>query len=304
MADNRSDAPEIKSLAPKGINLRFGKNALPNGSCDREHGMWPKQTGSRSRLLGKTLMRQVGDEVVQLHQTFGGPGILAQIGDTLQYFTLDTLLNRETTPDIEASVGNEEDQVGMAIIVQTEANTVPGGSIDGFLSGSSSASADTFYGRRLTNMWVNETVNTLQTVNTFTASTGGSGAASTEGTFTLVPGTYRIEVAMIVDMGGAGGAATMGLYNVTATAFETYAGTTEPILATASGQAIPFILKLSAAITVASSNKVFALRQKAGTTGIARALTFNGTNTGMTGTNVNSAAAKNTYCIIKIWRFT
>lgn len=267
--------------------------------------MWPKRTGSRSRLLGKTLMRQVGDEVIQLHQAFvPGTPVFAQIGDTLQFFTLDALLNREEDTSLTASVGNEEDQVGMAIITQTEANTVPGGSIDGFLSGSSSAAADTFFGRRLTNMWVNETVSALVTVDTFTASTGGGGVASTEGTFVLVPGTYRIEVYMTMDTGSNSGTAMFGLYNVTTSLFETYAGTSEPILGQVYSSVFPIVSRLSASITVTSSNKTFAIRQKASSTTIARSLTFNGVNTGMTGANVNAAAAKNTYCIIKIWRFT
>lgn len=311
MADKSTQPPEIKSLSPRGINLRADKNALPDGFCDREHGMWPKRTGSRSRLLGKTLMRQVGDEVIQLHQAFvPGTPVFAQIGDTLQFFTLDALLNREEDTSLTASVGNEEDQVGMAIITQTEANTVPGGSIDGFLSGSSAAAADTFFGRRLTNMWVNETDSGLLTVNTFTASTGGSGAASTEGTFVLVPGTYRMEITCVFGNSSGGSLADViwGLYNVTSSAFEVYAGTTQPILGTSSLIAVQeygnVTSKLSAAITVSSSNKTYAIRQKGSTTGGIRDLEFGGTPTGMTGANVNAAAAKNTYTTIKIWRFT
>jgi hypothetical protein len=309
LADTQSNPPDIKSLAPKGINLRVDKNALPEGFCEREHGLWPKRTGSRSRLPGKTILRQVGNDVNQLHQTFGGPGILMQIGDTLQYQSLDTLLGRATTSSLTASVGNEEDQVGMAVIVQTESNTDNGGSIDGFLSGSSSASADTFYGRRLTNMWVNETVSALQTVNTFTASTGGAGAASTAGQFVLVPGTYRIEISLSYALSSISSSVVAGLYNATSAAFETYAGTSEPILATMQSSVASFppndnLIKLSAAVTVSSSNKTFEIRQKAGDTTFGRALTCCGITTGMTGANVNAAAVKNTYCIVQIWRFT
>lgn len=310
MADRQSDNPDLKSLAPKGINHRASRNALPGGYCEREHGTWPQRTGARSRLPGKTLFRQVGDDVHQLHQTFGGPGILMQIGDTLQYQTLDTLLNRATTSSLTAAGGNEEDQVAMAVITQTEGNTQSGGSIDGFLSGSSTATADTFYGRRLTNMWVNETVSGLLAVNTFTASTGGAGSASTEGTFVLVPGTYRIAVKAIYDLGtsGANTNVVMGLYNVTSAAFETHSGTSEPIIGTISKAdnvtEITDDIVLKAAVTVSSSNKTFAIRAKCSDATVAQGLNFQGRNTTMTGANVNGAAVKNTYLIIRILRFT
>lgn len=309
MADRQSDPPDIQSVAPKGINLRVDKNALPSGFCDREHGMWPKRTGSRSRLLGKTLYRQVGDDVNQIHQTFGGPGILMQIGNTLQYETLDTLLGIASSSSLTASVGNEEDQVAMALITQTESNTTHGGSIDGFLSGSSTATADTFYGRRLTNMWVNETVSGLQAVNTFTASTGGAGSASTAGQFVLVPGTYRVFIWCRFEHTFVGANALFGLYNATTSLFETYSGTSEPIVSTPTGPTSGSMSHsrhgvIVASITVTSSNKTFEIRQKGSDASDIQAVTFCGSATGMTGANVNAAAAKNVYTTVKIWRFT
>lgn len=310
MADRDCKDPEIKILRPSGIDLRSGRNAIADQHGDRIHGLWPKQTGLLQRFPGHTLMRQVGDKVYQLCQTFDGSGnILCQIGDTVQAFTLDELKNIQSDVDIEASVGNEEDQVGMAVIVQTEANNTSGGSIDGYLTGSSSASADTFYGRRLTNMWVNETVSTLQTVSSFTASTGGSGAASTAGQFVLVPGTYRIEISIVCMPTALSDSVVIGLYNATSAAFETYAGTTQPILAVVRAVGTQFpgndqLVKITAAVTVSSSNKTFEIRQKAGTTTSARDNTLGGINTGMTTANVNGAASKNTYCTITIWRFT
>lgn len=307
MADTASKGPEIQSLTPRGINLRADKNATPNGFCDREHGMWPKRTGSRSRLPGKTLLRKVSGEVTYLRQVFGTiPRIVGQIGSTLQSFTLDELLNRAETPDLEAAVGNEEDQVGVAIITQTQLNLTVGGSIDGFMSGVSAATADTFYGRRLTNMWVNETVNTLQTVDTFTASTGGGGVASTAGQFILVPGTYRIVGWFSYDLSTFSQSVVFGLYNATDAVFESYSGTTEPIIGSAVSTSAQYAQGgfLNCGITVSGSNKTFEIRQKATPSGLAQSLTCCGINTGMTGANVNAAAAKNTYAIIKIWRFT
>jgi hypothetical protein len=197
--------------------------------------------------------------------------------------------------------------MSMAIIVQTESNTTPGGSLQGYLTGTdSSSAADTFYGRRLTNMWVNESFSGTPTVNTFTASTGGSGAVSTAGQFILIPGTYRIFVDSVFSFNAASGSAVIGLYNVTSAAFEVYSGTAEPIIATMfSGGTISSTTstgRLSAIVTVTSTNKTYELRHKASSTTIGRALTFGGVNTTMTAANVNSAAAKNTYCIVKIIR--
>lgn len=198
--------------------------------------------------------------------------------------------------------------MSMAIITQTEANTIPGGSAQGFLSGSDTTSAtDTFYGRRLTDMWVNESFSGTPTVNTFTASSGGAGAASTEGTFTLVPGTYRITIDAEYIFGGVSASVIFGLYNVTSAAFEVYSGTSEPVIGIVISSASAsttngLITRLHAIVTVASTNKTFAVRHKASSTTVARATSFCGTATGMTGTNVNGAAAKNTYCIVKIVR--
>jgi hypothetical protein len=152
-------------------------------------------------------------------------------------------------------------------------------------------------------MWVNESFSGTPTVNTFTASTGGSGASSTAGTFTLVPGTYRITVdAIYVSATGSDGI-TMGLYNVTSAAFEVYTGTSEPILGTTVGElAVQTMIHLDCIITVASTNKTFQLSHKAASTTAARSLTMCGSKTDMTGANVNGAAAKNTYCVVKIVR--
>lgn len=196
--------------------------------------------------------------------------------------------------------------MSLAIITQTESNTANGGSAQGYLTGSDTTSAaDTFYGRRLTNMWVNESFSGTPTVNTFTASTGGAGAVSTAGTFTLVPGTYRVTIDAYYAPATSTTSVVCGLYNVTSAAFEVQSGTAEPILSTPMGSAgfgIEGIVHLDAIILVATTNKTYQISHKASTTGIARTNTLCGRPITMTGANVNGAAAKNTYCIVKIVR--
>lgn len=197
--------------------------------------------------------------------------------------------------------------MSMALIVQLESNTANGGSAQGYQTGTdSSAAADTFYGRRLTQLLVNESFSGTPTVNTFTASTGGAGAVSTEGTWVLVPGTYRITIDACYSFAQANTSIIAGLYNVTSAAFEVQSGTSEPILATVGNAGNTTgdspVVHLESIIVVASTNKTYAIRHKASSTTTARSLTMCGTPTSMTGANVNSAAAKNTYCIVKITR--
>lgn len=191
--------------------------------------------------------------------------------------------------------------MSLALIVQQEANTVGGGSIQGYISGTdSSAVVDTFYGRRLTDLLINED----STISSFTASTGGSGSASTAGQWVLTPGTYRIEADLTYCYTTNATNFIAGLYNVTDGVFEQYNGPTPniPILATvASGANVGnSIMTMLASFTVASVNKTFQIRHKASDQTTARGITCCGADCDMTGTNVNSAAALNLYAIIKI----
>lgn len=192
----------------------------------------------------------------------------------------------------------------MAVIIQSEANTANGGSAQGYLTGTdSSSAADTFYSRRLTQMVVNETFSGTPTVNTFTASTGGAGSASTDATFVLVPGTYRIRGDFVYSRGVD---IMVGLYNNTSAAFEVYSGTAEPVIATGIQSSTTIagneVCHMDAIILVSTTNKTFSIRHKASTTAQARSLTFCGSPTSMTGANVNGAAAKNLYAILEIIR--
>lgn len=205
--------------------------------------------------------------------------------------------------------------MSMAIIVQREANTVPGGSLRGFLTGTDSGGqAGTFYGRRLTNMIINESSGGVPTVSSFTASTGGNNAVSTAGQFVLVPGTYRISVRAVYNglVGVNSTTFIMGLFNVTSNAFEVYSGDTTPILGTpsftsAGSNALGnqmFIIE--AGFTVSTTNKTFSLQHEGRdaasppTSTNVNSLFACGYPTTMTGANVNSAAAQNTYCWIKL----
>lgn len=189
--------------------------------------------------------------------------------------------------------------MSVAIIIQEENNTINGGSLQGFQNAASDgvSAADTFYGRRLTNMLVN-----TGAVNSFTASTGGGGSASTAGQFTLVPGTYRIDMTAIYNCGGTAGNVIWGLYNVTSSAFEVYTGGAEPILGTSWNSTVSANeeAQLMAVFTVSTTNKTYEIRHKASNTTVGRRATFGGAPTSMAGANVNSAAAKNLYFIATI----
>lgn len=186
--------------------------------------------------------------------------------------------------------------MSQAIIVQREANGVNGGSLQGFISGTdSSSAANTFYTRRLTNLLVNES----STVTTFTASSGGAGAASTGGTFVLSPGTYRITIHAVYSASSLD--YVVGLYNNTSAAFEVYSGTSEPVVATiaetSGGPNLSAYVKAN--ITVSSTNKTFSIRHQTSVAGAAQSLSACGAKSASSGT-VNAAAPKNTYCIIEI----
>lgn len=197
--------------------------------------------------------------------------------------------------------------MSLAIIVQREDNTIPGGSIDGIrVSTASTASASTFYGRRLTDMLVNEQFSVgNNTVQTFTASTGATTSTSTAGTFTLASGTYRVSVSGLYNLQSSHNV-IIGLYNVTAAAFEVYDTDSSPILGTVIfGNNLVNVQSIitEAAFTVATPS-TYQIMQACSSTASARAFSFCGDHTTMTATNVNGAAAKNTYCMVKILKVT
>lgn len=311
--EQQEKSPAVKINRLAGIDLRNGRHALSAGSFDRLWGMYPSQTGLLSRIPGKFLYRYLqGRIILGGAQTFDGSGnFIIQNGDQIDLYTMDDFLNRSFTPSI-TQTQLEEESYGVAYILHDEANTVNGGSAQGFQSGPDTTSnPDTFYGRRLTAMPVNQTVATLLTVNTFNAATGGGGSASVAGNFVLVPGTYRITAWMTYCAGTATGDVVWGLYNTTSAAFEVDSNTTVPIL----GNTVPrgagglspdsnFVSGFDAHVTVISTNKTYEIRHKGTSTGMVRPLTFCGNPTSMTGANVNAGAARNTYGVIQIIRFS
>ena len=257
-------------------------------------------------------MRQVGEEVLSECQTFDGSGnVLFQIGDTIQAFTLDELNNRVEETDLTEIIPSN-DELGRAYIVQLENNTTPGGSADGFLSGLSTAVDGTFYGRRLTSMLVNETVASLQTVNAFTASTGGSGVASTPGTFDLEVGEYEINIVITHRVGTSdGGNIIFGLYDADASLFAVHSGTNVPILGEVATQQITadagnIASRLRGYLSVTGSTTTYQIMQKATNSGTnaSASLLFGGNPTTMATANVNGAAASNIYTLVEIIRYS
>lgn len=303
MADRPSSTEALPIPTLGGLNERPSPANLQAGQFDVLEGLYPKQIGLLARIPGKTLLAQITGKVLSFGVTNNVNGdILIQTTTGLYAFTLDELRSRATTPSLTFASIAEEETMSMAIIVQREANTVNGGSIRGFISGTDSGSStDTFYPRRLTNMLINES----STVSTFTAAGSGAGAASS-GSFTLVPGVYRITCRASFSAVSSAFGIVIGLWNATAGAFEVQTGGTSPndcVIATAgyaAGTAIasPVVAEFDASITVSSTNKTFEIRQKAsGSTG---GLTFGGAINNMTGANVGGAAALNVYCWVKI----
>lgn len=303
-----SNIPELKIPALEGLNERMSPSALPLGQWRELNGLYPAEAGLLQRIPGKTQFTQLAGNpaVWNLHQTNDGSGnILVQTPTSLQVFTLDELRNRTYSPSLSYTTLTEEESMSMAVMVQMEANAVKGGSIQGYISGTdSSAAAKTFYGRRLTNMLFNES----STIVTFTASTGGAGAASTAGTFVLAPGTYRIRGYCLFNNFGSAGTFIAGLYNNTDARFEYHNTTggagTEPILFTivrgGANDNANLVATVDTGFIVSTSNKTFQISQEADITTTGRRLDCCGSFDTLTDTNVNSAAAKFYYTYITI----
>lgn len=304
-----TNLPEIKAQTLGGMNQRVSPLNLRAGEFDQVWGMFPNQVGLLQRLPGRTLLQTLpvpAGKILKIHGTGNATNdVLVDTTRGLYVYTLDQFLNRATTPNLVYVPTVDEEAMSEALIFQIESGTGSGGTIQGYISGTDSAStADTFYGRRLTTMLTNES----STVSAFTASTGGAGAPSTAGTFTLVPGTYRIDATLLF----AGNAATTpgftaGLYNVTSAAFEVYTGGTTPIVSTSqaitvSGASAPgnFIVRIKGNFVVSSTNKTYAIYQKCSTQIGARSPSCCGNSHGMTGTNVNGAVAPSEYASIQI----
>lgn len=269
-----------------GLNERPSPANLRPGEFSHLEGLYPAQIGLLRRIPGKTLLANVEGRVLQIFPTgnVNGDVLIQTDAPALYAFTLDELRGRGTTPSLTFPPSDEEDTMSMAIIVQEE--TTSGGSMDGFLTGTSAAASGTAYGRRLTDLLFNETGSFGDTIVSFTQSTGGTGAASTAGQFVLAPGDYRITCWTTFRSDGSAANATFEaeLYNVTSAGVEVQSGTSVPVKTTpacglvAAAVTANMVAGFEAKITVSSSNKTYELRQKctAGGNGPARALSAGG----------------------------
>ncbi len=314
MAQRVSKYPDLPAKELRGLSERSAPGSYPPGVFDLLRGLYPARNGLLQRIPPHSQLATIGGRILQIHATGNtNTDILIQTDAGIYAYTLDELLARTVTPSITYPPLSEEETMSMAIIVQREANNVVGGSIDGVLSGTSTASANTFYGRRLTNMLCNESANGVPTVvspSGFTASTGGTSAVSTAGTFQLVPGTYRIRGTFLFNSVTASASFLCGLYNATTALFECHydgASNNIPILGTVvSSNALVRTNMMStfeARILVSSTNKTFQIMQETADTTVGQALKCCGDIAGtLTTANVNSAAAGLEYGRVTILR--
>lgn len=302
MAAKASRIPAISLPTLGGLNERVSPANLRPGEWAVLNGLYPNLVGSLSRIPGKVMLANPGEtissgQINQIWPTYNSQqDVLVQTEGYILRYTLDELMGRQTTPSLIINVNPLEETMSYCLIAQKEANGANGGSASGFLTGTDSTSViNTFYGRRLTH--VLSDADSICT--TFTASTGGGGVASTEGTFALAAGTYRITVQAMMNVNST--RALTGLYNVTDGAFVTYAGGSVPILSTpasvdANGGVV---VNIEARLTLAGT-KTLSLRHEATNQAVARGLTFCGIPYSGSTANVNGAAAEEIYCLIKI----
>lgn len=298
-----------------GVNERVSPSQLRPGEFSHLEGLYPSANGLLSRVPGKQLLATLpgGTNVLKITQTFNSKGDILVHTDSGRFvYTLDELYGRQTIPNLTPGTvpgGNDnEEAMSIAIIYQEEANAVPGGSAQGFISGTdTTGAANTFYGRRLTNNPTNQS----STLVSFTASTGGGGAVSTPGQFVLSPATYRIRAWFLFGLpGSSSGGITVGLYNNTLAQFQLEDGTgttsAHPIIGSAEIINVPGTVfantaaHFSGRFIVTGSNNTFQIMQAGATTGQARDKTFGGNASGLTSANVNAAAALQRYGMIEI----
>ncbi len=276
--DVSSNTQEIRVKNLLGLNERISPDNNPQPEHDICRGLYPSRQGLLSRLPGDKLLTIVaGEKILQICQTNDGSGnIIVQTDQRLLAVTLDELFHREYTPSIVYTPVTDEDAMSMALIVQqidpadavggTTYNTLPGGSIMGQLSGTDTTSADdTFYPRRLNQLLINEST----TVVSFVPSTAATSAAAStsENKWELSPGSYRTTIYLVFCGDGASSyGIAFGLWNVTTSAFEVFAGTSVPILGTpvkiSSADSVNVVAALDCAFTVSTTNKFYQIMQK------------------------------------------
>lgn len=177
-------------------------------------------------------------------------------------------------------------------MVHKEANGVNGGALN------PAAVADKFYVRKLN----------VQLANQVESQLVFDGTAYS---FTLPPGTYRIDASFTINTNSASAdiGYCVGLYNLTTATFEVYTGGTEAILAATgytkkNASVCNETIYLRGQFTVSSSNKTYQIMHKCSDIGAAQSIWFCGFNDQMTGANVNGAVASQFYAFVKIGRET
>lgn len=309
MAERPSKGAEIPVRTLGGLNERPSPANLRPGEFDVLEGLYPASIGLLARIPGKTLLSTVTGRILQIHDTqnVNGDILISTDAPAVYVLTLDELLSRATTPSLTPTPITEEENMSMAIMVQREANNAASGSIDGFVSGSAAAAADTWYPRRLTNRLSDPD----GIITTFTAAGSGAGAASF-GSFELAPGTYRISAQLSFYPSAAVSAHSyaIGLWNATSGTFEVYSGGSDPIVGIVSN-VLPttaatgsILVTMEGEFTVATTNKTYHIRQKCADVTAARVLTACGFAQSLTGTGantgVNGAAVPFTFAFVKI----
>lgn len=280
MAEQASKEPQdIRVTTLGGLNERVSPANLRQGEFSVLDGMYPSQVGLQSRIPGKVALATLPGftNILQIRQTFNRNGdILVQSDLGRIAYTLDELQGRtptapNLTPGTTPGTNVEEESMSIAIMYQEESNGQSGGSAAGFLTGTDASSlGNTLYGRRLTANPVNQS----STLVSFTASTGGGGSVSTPGQFVLAPGTYRITGWFVYSSSSVALSATIGLYNITLSQFQTDDGTgsTSPKSIIASVQQIAptnnynFICSLNGRFVVSTSNNTFQINHAVAST--------------------------------------
>lgn len=315
MPESDSQLPSVRLAPLLGVNQRTAPNSTPVGEWETLEGLYPDQYGELARIPGKTLYATVAGNpaIFNIVQTNDGSGnILIQTAQDLRAYTLDELLGRAIAPNIILTPLTDDETMPQAVLLQIEPNTQGGGSLRGWISGTDNTSASsTFFGRRLTQMPINESGIVVSSVLT-PASGAGSGTAAdaTPGSFTLAPGTYRIRfTTTFYNSAGVGGTFQCGLWNATASRFEYHNSTggtgTQPIMSTVGRNLatadINCPVSMDTTFIVTGGNATYQLNHAwtpaSTSTGMVRSLTFGGQTDGFAAT-VNGSAPQTVYTTI------
>lgn len=247
--ETQTAAEQVSALG--GINQRLSPARLGENDFELVLGCTPTQLGLLERVTGKTLLKQFGSAILQIHQTFDLQNhiIIQTYGNGVHFYTLDELLQRAATPALTPVTIAEEDTMAKALIVCKKA------------AGLSGAALTTSYAaRELTD--IDYQLNPDGTAASFITGFNGTGGTAAN-QFALAAGTYRFDI----QVAAATSAAAIRIYqavlfNVT-TGLPAFNGL--PLQASATEKTIAnpiqVWLKSKGQITIAAPN-TFEIRQK------------------------------------------